>query len=156
MRMRQTPATGNHLLGLLYLSIVVAILVAAMLAVSAQKGVRNKVILGNQEVVVEIADTSFLRERGLSGHPELTVNEGMLFVFEDLQKHGFWMKDMRFPIDIIWFDQNKKIVDVEERATPQSYPKVFIPHVSSQFVLEVPAGFFSEHRLKIGDIIKIL
>lgn len=153
--MTQTTLIGRVLLGVLYTSIAVAILVTAMLAVSPES-YQPKVILGKQEVTVTIADTPLLREKGLSGRKALASNEGMLFVFSEPGFHGFWMKDMLFSIDIIWFDQNRRIVDVWERATPASYPKVFTPRVSAQFVLEVPAGFFLDHSLKIGDIVEIL
>lgn len=102
-----------------------------------------------------VADTEMLRAKGLSGQNSLGDNKGMLFVFTEPGLHGFWMKDMYFQIDIIWFDENYQIVDVWERALPDSYPKVFIPRLKAKFVLEVPAGFFSEHNLKIGNTIKI-
>lgn len=154
--MRETLSIGNLLLGLLYISIAVAVLVAAMLAVPAKNPNQPKVILGGQGVFVMIADTQTLQEHGLSGWEKLEPDHGMLFVFAEPQRHGFWMKDMLFPIDIIWFDSNREVVDVWENATPESYPKIFTPRVSSQFVLEVPAGFFAEHNLKIGNVIEIL
>lgn len=154
--MARTTLIGRILLGALYTSIAVAILVAAMLAVSPKKPRQPRVFLGNQEVIVTIADTPALREKGLSGHEALTPDEGMLFIFPEPGFHGFWMKDMLFPIDIIWFDSNQQIVDVWESATPASYPKVFTPRASAQFVLEVPAGFFANHAFKVGDTLEIL
>lgn len=165
---------GRLLLGILYASIAVAILVAVMFAISVKDpsssrpsrvprygsgdpSAGSKVILGGTtEVIVVISDTPELRERGLSGREKLAANEGMLFVFEEPRPYGFWMKDMRFSIDIIWFDQNRKIIDVWESAHPSSYPKVFTPRAPAQFVLEVPAGFFANHNLKIGNTIEIL
>lgn len=154
--MGRTILTDRFLLGVLYTSIAVAILVAAMLAIPAKIANKPKVILGGQEIVVDIADTPALQEQGLSGHNELGANEGMFFIFAESHPYGFWMKDMRFPIDIIYFDQNRKIVDVWERADPASYPKVFTPRASAQFVLEVPAGFFTERHLKVGNILELV
>lgn len=154
--MKQTLPIGNLLLGILYSSIAAVILTAAMLAVSSAKPHQSMVLLGGEEIVVVKADTPALHEQGLSGREKLGHNEGMLFVFTEPQPYGFWMKDMHFSIDIIWFDENHRIVDVWENATPQSYPKVFTPRTSAQFVIEVPAGFFSGHNLKIGNTFEIL
>lgn len=175
LAMKQALPVGNILLGLLYMSIAVAILVAAMLAVPTKTsslrpshvpddtksadspaGSKAKAVLGGQVVFVEIADTPTSQEHGLSGHKKLGADEGMLFVFVSPGEYGFWMKDMRFPIDIIWLDQNLRVADVWENAEPSSYPKIFTPRAPSQYVLEVPAGFFAKHQLKIGNILEIL
>lgn len=153
--MTGTVPTGKFLLWALCSSIAVAILVIAMFAVPAKKHAQIKVFLGGEDIVVVVADTPALREQGLSGHEILAPNEGMLFVFSEPTLSGFWMKDMRFPIDIIYFDADRRIVDVWESATPESYPKIFMPRVPAQFVLEVPAGFFEDHHLKLGNIIEI-
>ncbi|MBI5400997.1 MAG: DUF192 domain-containing protein [Candidatus Yonathbacteria bacterium] len=162
--MAQTPSVGRLLLGGLYLCIAVAILVAAMFAVPSKKisqqsshePASSSVLLGGQEIFVEIVDTPALQERGLSFREKLDTDTGMLFIFADAQPYGFWMKDMRFPLDIIYFDQKRKIVDVWEHADPASYPKVFTPRASAQFVLEVSAGFFAEHHLKTGNTFELV
>lgn len=164
--MGRTILNDRFLLGVIYASIAVAILVAAMFVIPAKtsslRPIREladskpKVILGGQEVAVDIADTPALQEQGLSFREALGTNEGMLFVFAEQRPYGFWMKDMRFPIDIIYFDQNRHLVDVWERADPSSYPKIFTPRAPAQFVLEVPAGFFSKHNLKIGNMLELV
>lgn len=153
--MTQESLLGKILLSALYASIAVVILATAMLAVYTKEPYESKVFLGGDEISVFVADNAILREKGLSGQKNLGSNEGMLFVFEEPSLHGFWMKDMHFPIDIIWFDENYQIVDVWERALPDSYPKIFVPSLKAKFVLEVQAGFFSEHNLKMGNTIKI-
>lgn len=154
--MGQTALTGRLILGALYVSIAAAILVAAMFAAPAKKHTQIKVFLGGQEISVIVADTPALHKLGLGFRKELNENEGMLFVFAEPGEYGFWMKDMFFSVDIIWFDQNRQIVDVWENAAPSSYPKVLTPRASAQFVLEVPAGFFANYNLKIGNTIEIL
>ena len=64
----------------------------------------------------------------------------MLFVFPDNDQHGIWMKDMKFPIDIIWISENYNIVHVKKDATPESYPTVFKNSKPARYVLELPAG----------------
>lgn len=153
--MTQKRQLGKPLLRALYASIAVAILVIAMLAVSFKKPAQMQVFLGGKGIAVAVADTPALRNRGLSGRKELKENEGMLFNFPEPGLYGFWMKDMYFPIDVIWFDANRQIIDVWENATPDSFPQTYTPHSFAQFVLEVPAGFFSSHHLKVGNILGI-
>lgn len=129
---------------------------SVLLVVGVQRPRKTSVFLGGTEVAVTIADTPDSRTLGLGTRDKLGDNEGMLFVFDDDQPYGFWMKDMRFPIDIIWFDANRRIVYAKEHADPSSYPGVFVPSAPARYVLEVPAGFFSLHHLKVGDAFEIL
>lgn len=154
--MTRTTLIGELLLGALYISIAVAILVTAMLAVPPNAPKHSSVLIDGEVVLVTVADTKDTLAKGLSGNKGLLPNEGMLFIFPKPEFSGFWMKDMLFPIDIIWFDENSKIVDVWENAMPESYPQIHTPRSPSQFVLEVTAGFFLKHNLKIGDSFKIL
>lgn len=109
----------------------------------------------NLEVDVILADTYSKRVSGLSGFPDLEENLGMLFVFDNLGHHGIWMKDMNFPIDIIWLDENLKIIDIKNDISPQTYPKIFFPTEMSLFVLEFNAGFVEREEIEIGDSVKI-
>lgn len=154
--MSQTTLIGKLLLGALYISIAVAIVATAILVVSVKNSHQSRVSLGGEEIVVTLANTPELQAKGLSGYKGLMPNEGMLFRFQKPGMHGFWMKDMLFPIDIIWFDENKRIVDSWENATPESYPQIYTPRTESQFVLEVPDGFYLKHNLKIGNKLEIL
>ncbi|PIR40735.1 MAG: hypothetical protein COV32_01805 [Candidatus Yonathbacteria bacterium CG10_big_fil_rev_8_21_14_0_10_43_136] len=154
--MTQSSTIGKLLLSGLYLSITVSVVATVMLTVSTNKTNQTKVLLGGDEIIVTIADTPALRQKGLSGRNGLGSNEGVLFVFPKPDFYGFWMKDMHFPIDIIWFDENYEVVDVWERANPESYPQIYTSQSESRFVLEVQANFFSNHNLKIGNTFKIL
>jgi uncharacterized protein len=107
--------------------------------------------IGGQIVKVDIADTPALRERGLSGRHELKEGEGMLFMFPESGLHGFWMKDMRFAIDIIWLDDAGKVVHIAHAVAPESYPASFSPPAPAKFVLEVPAGFAERHSIGVGS-----
>lgn len=153
--MKQETAIGKILLGILYASIAAAILGAVLFAVSSKNATGPWVVLGGERISVAIADTPKLQELGLSGHVKLAPNEGMLFIFPRAQNVPFWMKDMLFPLDIIWFDENHKLVDVWENANPSSYPEVRAPQKNAQYVLEVDAGFFQNHHLKIGDVLEL-
>lgn len=114
------------------------------------------VAMGNKVYSVEVSDTKYLLEKGLSGHKPLKSDEGMLFVFEEMGKYGFWMKDMLFSIDIIWIDNELNIVHIEKSVSPQTYPKIFTPEVQALYVLEVSAGEAQQQNVKIGDKVKFL
>ena len=111
---------------------------------------RGKIIFDDIEFIVEIVDTPGLRARGLSLREALSPNAGMLFVFSGSDKHGFWMKDMLFSIDIIWFDNEFVVVDVKENLSPESYPQVFKPRVPARFALEINIGGISDNEIVIG------
>ena len=58
---------------------------------------------------------------------------------------------MFFPIDIIWINEEKKVVHMEKNVPPESFPKIFTPSEPAKYVLEVPAGFSDENGLMAGD-----
>ncbi len=115
----------------------------------------EQLVLGGKVFTVEIADTAPLREKGLSGHLPLLENQGMLFVFDTSGDYGFWMKDMTFPIDIIWLDSDTHITHIESSVWPYSYPTVYHSSIPSRYVLELSAGQAESLNLKIGDSAKI-
>lgn len=89
---------------------------------------------------LETVDTPEAIRQGLSGRESLPVDHGMLFVFPAPGQHCLWMKDMQFPIDMIWLDANKKVVTVKENAQPESFPDSFCPSVPAKYVIEVNSG----------------
>ena len=79
----------------------------------------------------------------------------MLFQFDADGQWGIWMKDMKFPIDILWADASGAIVYIVSDATPASYPTVFTPPLPARYVLELPAGYLAAHKLKVGDTLAL-
>jgi len=108
--------------------------------------------IGEVEIKIELVTTSEERAKGLSGLESMPENQGMLFVFDKSDYYSFWMKDMNFAIDIIWIDEDKKIIDITHNADPQSYPQTFTPRLRAQYVLEVNAGWAKERGVEIGDL----
>lgn len=137
------------------IAVVVGLFAANIAMPRAEKQQALHAFLGGEALVLEVADTDRLRTKGLSGHAPLRQNEGMLFVFSEDDYYGFWMKDMLFPIDIIWLDREYRIVDKKEHAAPESYPQVFVPEEPARYVVELSAGFFAEHHLEVGNIMQI-
>lgn len=115
-----------------------------------QTGRTTTVSIGHKLIKAYIADTMELQEKGLGGRESIASDQAMLFVFGIPAPYGFWMKDMRFPIDIFWLDPSKHVIFIKEDALPSSYPEIFIPDSPAEYVLETPAGFVGENNLKIG------
>ena len=102
--------------------------------------------LGNVTLTVEIANTPDTMQKGLMYHSPLTFNQGMLFVFNPPQVATMWMKDMQFPIDMIWFDGNGTILHIEKNLPPctgsDSSCVVYDGNGQvSSYVLETASGF---------------
>ncbi len=114
------------------------------------KDIKGLVIAG-QSIKVDLALTDPVREQGLSGRNPLEENEGMLFVFEHPDKYNFWMKDMNFPIDMIWLNTDMKVVYIKKDARPELYPEEYGPEENATYVLEIASGFSEKNNLKIGD-----
>ncbi len=93
--------------------------------------------IGQGEIRAEVARTDEERVRGLSGRESLRADEGLLFVFEIPGNHGFWMKDMNFPIDIIWLNEERRVIHIERGVLPETFPRVFYPNRPAKYVLEV-------------------
>ena len=112
------------------------------------------VITSRGEVIqVEVADTQKKRSLGLGKRSYLKKGWGMLFVFEKRKSHRFWMKDMQFPLDIIWLD-NSKIVHIIRNAHPVNSkfePESMTSPVPVKFVLEIAAGQAEKLQLKTGQ-----
>ena len=142
-----------------FLIIIVFVLVFVFLLLNKKNIPINDiqyVKIAGQTIKVDLALTPKTQEQGLSGRTELKENEGMLFVFNKPSQYSFWMKDMNFPIDIIWLGEDLRIVYIEKEAKPESYPNAFTPDQKAKFVLEVMSGFSEKNNLKEGDIVKFL
>jgi uncharacterized membrane protein (UPF0127 family) len=102
------------------------------------------------DINVYIAGTEKQRTDGLSGFKTLPQDTGMLFVFPQVGIYKFWMKDMNFPLDIIWFDESMQIVDQVINVQPRDYPKTYIPQAAAKYVLEIPANTAELYGFSIG------
>lgn len=114
-------------------------------------GDTGQIIIKNQAWAVEIARDDLSRTKGLSGREILYPKKGLLFVFDKMENNYFWMKDMLIPIDMIFFDNNWKIILIENNLQANSFPNTFGGDVKSQYVLEINAGEALAHGLSIGD-----
>lgn len=114
--------------------------------------VMEKVCFQDTCVQAEIADTASKRAQGLMFRKSLSDNQGMLFVFEQEEQYSFWMKNMQIPLDIIWIDKDKRIVDIKANVPPcKESCQGLTPREKAQYVLEVNAGFVEENKVRVGD-----
>jgi len=99
---------------------------------------------------IEIAKTPYEIQTGLMYRDGMEDNQGMLFVFPDVRERSFYMKNTRFPLDLIFIDHNKRIVSFQENAKP--FDESSLPsQTKAQFVLEVNAGIAEKLLLEVGD-----
>jgi hypothetical protein len=113
------------------------------------------IFIGDKKFSVDSADTPEKRTQGLSGRERLYPYDGLLFTFDAAGRHGIWMKDMLFAIDIVWLDENGQVIHIVERADPSSFPQVFEPADDAKYVLEVDTGFVDKNSIKLGTKIDI-
>ena len=118
----------------------IGILSAVFVLYSHKTPQTSYLVYEGQKIPVSIAGTPALQERGLSDTTTLLVHTGMLFVFPTSGMYGFWMKDMHYPLDIIWLDAQFHIITIQENLTPETYPQVFYPDTAAQYVVEINAG----------------
>lgn len=124
---------------------------------SCRSSDHKKVCLRDICVDSEIADTDEERTRGLMYRDGLKEGKAMLFVFDRPSVYSFWMKNMRFSLDIIWIGADLKIVDIKANVLPcvGDVCENLVPARSAGFVLEVPAGFTGKYGIKVGDPVTI-
>ncbi|KND47184.1 MAG: hypothetical protein AB199_01995 [Parcubacteria bacterium C7867-004] len=130
---------------LIALLVVCGVALALFAYLGHDRTTTDSVITGGQEIMVEgfryeIVDTDALRELGLGGRASIPSEYGMLFVFEQADRYGFWMKGMQTSIDIIWLSEDGTILAINESVSPDTYPKPFYPPVPVRYVLETRAG----------------
>ena len=104
------------------------------------------VTVGDASFTVELAATPEERSKGLSGRPTLAAGTGMLFIFKQEGSYAFWMKDMRFPLDMVWIDAQCLVVDITRNAPPPGPEQAlsdlptYGPSAPVVYVLEINAG----------------
>ena len=121
--------------------------------VSKDRYLKSNVTINGFKLTADLALTNEQIEKGLSVKDKLKENEAMLFVFGESAKRSFWMKDMKFPIDIIWLDSDGNVVHIEQNLQPCVSVLIctsYSPNIESQYVLETVAGFTQRHNVSVG------
>jgi len=111
---------------------------------------------------VQIADTEPRRVRGLMFQDQLPYNQGMIFVFEQPGLYSLWMLNMQFSLDMIWFDQDGKVVHIEKDIPPCKTPleiaacQSIVPDNDAVYVLEVTSGFVDQNNITKDSVLSII
>jgi uncharacterized membrane protein (UPF0127 family) len=129
--------------------IVAAIIVVAAVAWPGRSPKTTPVKLGSHTYQLETASTAAAKEQGLSGRAGMPVNHGMVFTYAVSGQQCFWMKDMRFSLDMIWLDSAHKIVKITPDLAPKTYPANYC--ALAQYVVELNAGQAAQAGLQLGQ-----
>ena len=111
--------------------------------------------INDTSIEVEVVDTPETREKGLSDREALPESAGMLFIFDSPTQYGFWMKDMKFSIDIIWIDDKFTIIGIEKEVSPNTFPQTFYPNQPIKYVLEIPAKAAEANDIELDDVVQL-
>jgi len=119
----------------------------------------GQVILpGGQVLHVEVADTPIRRQLGYMFREQVGPEDGMIFLFEETAFHSFWMKNVSFPLDILWLADDGTVVD----ASPQTPPCAedpcpsYLPMARALYVLELAGGRAGELGIGPGQTLQLL
>ena len=132
-----------------------AIALAITLQACAAKG--PSIDLKGQSYSIELAEDDASRERGLMDRESMPTDHGMLFVFQDDAPRAFWMKNCKFPQDMLFFDENRKLVSVQHdvpACTADPCP-AYSSGAPARYVLELNAGQAKKLGLTPGDELTI-
>jgi uncharacterized membrane protein (UPF0127 family) len=109
--------------------------------------------LGNADFTIEIANTDPTREFGLMKRDDMAPTHGMIFVFGEEQPRSFWMKNTRFPLDILYLDSTGKIVSIKQM---KAYDLTAVPSdAPAKYAIELNFGTAKNYGIKVGDQVDI-
>ncbi len=134
------------------LSCIILILILAVFYLRENKS--GEICFENDCYFVEIVESAGEREKGLMYRDNLEADKGMFFIFEEEGIYPFWMKNMKFPIDIIWLNKDYRIIFIAKSALPcvEKCDNI-VPDKPAKYVLEINAGEASKNEFKVGDIL---
>jgi uncharacterized membrane protein (UPF0127 family) len=130
-------------------------LIGAATLASAAPAVLPLTLPSGKVLQVEVMVKDEDRALGLMFRPSLALDRGMLFIFDAKDFHGIWMKNCKFPIDIVWLDDQKTIVHVQEGAPPCTREPcaVYSPLRRATYVLEINSGQAQREKAAVGAVV---
>ncbi|WP_420545702.1 DUF192 domain-containing protein [Nitrosopumilus sp.] len=123
---------------------------------------RGTIKVDDVPLEVQIADDEPRRVRGLMFQDQLPPDQGMIFVFDKPGLYSLWMLNMQFPLDMMWFDENGKIVHIEKDVPPCKTAleittcQSVVPEGEALYVLEVTAGFVDQNNITEDSVLTII
>jgi uncharacterized protein len=116
----------------------------------------NILMPSGKELTLKQSETIDQITKGLSHEKTLSDYDGMIFVFNQPQTVNFWMKDMNFPLDILYLDENKVVVEIFSQVqpcqvgSPENCPKLKSQNSNIKYVIEIPSGSYSQYQIEVG------
>lgn len=150
----KTLFSKHKFLAISFFVIVLAVILLFIGDTRNQSYQRANLLVNGYQVHVLIAKTVKQINVGLAIKNNLRANEGMLFVLPKENTYRFWMKDMKFPLDIIWLDDNKVVRHIASDLPPcpkQGECPFYTPGQSYPYVLEVSPGFAKQHHIIVNQ-----
>ena len=123
---------------------------------------KGTVKLDGMVLEVQIADTEPRRVRGLMFQDQMPYDKAMLFVFDTPGQYSLWMLNMQFPLDMIWFDDQGRVVHIEENVPPCKTALETAtctgksPDGFATYILEVTAGFVEKFNITEDSVLEII
>lgn len=137
--------------------LLTAITVIAVFLLSFEYGYHDSQVrtldVSGRTYRLQTAVSPVVLQEGLGDRLNMPQDDGMLFVFKQPAQLCFWMKDMQFPLDMVWVTQQKKIDTILENVPVKSYPKSFCSHNKTLYVIELNAGEAVRSKLKPGELL---
>jgi uncharacterized membrane protein (UPF0127 family) len=115
----------------------------------------RNIVINGQTIKAEIPNDPAAQEKGLSGRPCILADQGMLFIFAKEGHYPFWMKGMKFPIDVVWITAQKRVAAIEIDFKPSTYPEQRINQIPAQYALELKANRSKQLNMKIGTPVSL-
>lgn len=143
------------------LPVLFLFLVLTLIFISVEGGKKDYIRIffpNGFSVTAELAKTEEERALGLMFREKINEDQGMLFIFDHEGIYSFWMKNMKFSIDILWLDKEKRIIHIEENvpACPKEPCPTYSPQSPAAYVLELKAGSVAKHQLKLLDKLEFI
>jgi uncharacterized membrane protein (UPF0127 family) len=123
---------------------------------------RGTIMLDGVPIEVQIADTEPRRVRGLMFQDQMPLDQGMIFVFQEPGLYSLWMLNMQFSLDMMWFDDDGKIVRIEKDVPPCKTAleittcQSIIPEGNALYVLEVTSGFIDQNNITKDSVLTLI
>lgn len=134
-------------LALILVAIFVLLEIIFYVPVTQPDAPKNYVAFDGMRIYVDLALTPSEQIKGLGGKESLAPGNGMLFVFDKPKEQCFWMKDMKFAIDIVWINAYGKVAKIDQAVSPETYPTSFCSEKPVKYVLEIPANTSSAYKI---------
>ncbi|OGY44717.1 MAG: hypothetical protein A3B89_01265 [Candidatus Buchananbacteria bacterium RIFCSPHIGHO2_02_FULL_40_13] len=140
-------------LTIIFLLIILTLVLSFLINYFFQSANQRAVVIAEQKFNIELAKTAKEKTIGLSQRKKLPEKNGLLFVYERSLIPTFWMKDMKFPIDIIWI-KDDMVVGYEKNLNPVAGEvdlPIYQPRAFVNYVLEINAGLVEKYGIRVGD-----